>query len=253
MKKRTLAAIGLLSLLISAIALAPATMLRLLPLQGSGIELGRLSGSLWSGRSAYIVAQQHRLDEVSWTFLASSLLTARLGLQLEARHLGRPLSTVVEAGVDQTLYLQDTRLSLPASFINTMGWIPIGEIAGDISADIAHAEISHQSVPLAVGVLYWREASVTVAETARLGNVQITLDGIDDDKLLATLKSQGGDITLSGDAEVLPAGDYDVDVSMVAGNSASNNVKNTLRMFAKPQGDGSFSLSHQGNIFELGF
>lgn len=251
MRKRHLVLAGFISLLVFSLLLAPASLLRYFVADNAGIKLGRLSGTLWNGHANSLNIQQHRLDDINWSFKPSHLFLGRIALDLEARYQQQPVSTIAAVSLDQALYLDDTQANIPASLLADQLALPMGELDGQVQVALEKVRLAQQQVPLVNGQINWQQASITVADTARLGNVSITLDGYDAGVLNAVLQNQGGDLRLNGEGKVAENGDYDLQLDLVAGNSASNNVKNSLRMFAKPQPGGGYRVDNQGNIFKL--
>jgi hypothetical protein len=150
------------------------------------------------------------------------------------------------------LFINDLKAKLPASDIVTLANIPLAQLSGDISIDIEHAQWKQGELPTAIGQIYWNDASVTVMEAAALGNVSIMLDESDQQSLKATINNQGGDISIDGYAELVPEENYAVNIKLKTNAGASNNLKQSLGMFAKRQANGDFLFKNTGALNQIG-
>jgi len=81
-----------------------------------------------------------------------------------------------------------------------------------------------------------------VAETASLGNISIILSESPQQQLQAKIINQGGDIKITGSAELLPETNYTVDIKLLPTASASNNIRQSLGFFAQKQPGGEYLL-----------
>ncbi len=251
-RTRTLILIGLASYLLFLIAQAPASLLHhILPAQ-SGVSISGLQGALWNGRASLVRIQQRQLTDVSWSFNGWRLFTGKLAADVEARFNNQPVSTQVAVTLTGAIQLSDTRAQLDATTVGELAQIPIAQLGGRFQIALEHVELARGAPPVASGMILWKQASVTVAETVSLGDVEIQLQDAGDPPLLAVISNRGGDIRLDGKASIKPNGDYQLQLSMTPTADSSDNVRNSLKMFARPQNDGSYLLTNNGNLKQLG-
>ena len=84
------------------------------------------------------------------------------------------------------------------------------------------------------------------------GDIEITLVESDDFPLVATINNKGGQISLSGESHVRDDGNYNLELKLSPNNSASKNLRSSLKMFAEQQSDGSFVVKNAGNLEQFG-
>ena len=172
-------------------------------------------------------------------------------MELNARFSEQPIYTIAAATISGSIELADTRASLPAPLVAELAQIPMAQLEGMVSIDLQSAHLERDSLPQAKGTVRWQQAAVTIADTARLGdiNIQLTPDGSAYQQ--AVINNEGGDIALDGNANIEADGAYNIELDMLAGNNASENVRKSLGMFARPRPGGGYQLKHEGNLNDL--
>jgi len=118
--------------------------------------------------------------------------------------------------------------------------------------NIEHAQWRQGELPSASGEIKWRDAAVTIADTASLGNVSMVLGESEQQQLIASISNQGGDIAIEGTIELIPEADYSLNITLTPTASANNNIKQSLGMFAKRQANGEYQLKKSGSLNQLG-
>ena len=249
---RKLILIGVVSYLLFLIAQAPASLLQQFLPAESGISLNGLQGALWSGRAGNVRIQQHQLSNVQWSFNGWKLFTGKLAADIKAQFRGQAVSASIGLSAPGALTLDDTRAQIDAATVGELVQIPIAQLGGRVQIALDHVELPRGAPPVASGMIIWKQASVTVAETVSLGDVNIQLQDAGDPPLLAVISNRGGDIRLSGKASVKRNGDYQLQLNLKPSTSSSDNVRNSLKMFARPQNDGSYQIDNNGNLKQLG-
>jgi hypothetical protein len=254
MKRSTLILIGVASYLIFVIIQTPAIILHQLVAEDNpaGIKLGRLQGTLWQGKADAVQIQNHKLTDLQWSFSGWQLLLGRLAAAVEAQYQQQPITTDLSLSVSGTLALHNTHAVIDAGLVGDLIQMPIGQLNGSIELQLEHVELAQGTVPLASGIISWRQASITVAETASLGDVKIRLGESDAAPLIAIISNAGGDIKLDGDASVTASGDYKLLLNMLPSAGANRNIRNSLKLFAKPKANGGFEIDTSGNLEQLG-
>ena len=211
-----------------------------------------VSGSLWNGRAGKVITGKLSLDNVEWSFLPLRLLLAEVAIDVDAKFNDNPLESRLSTGISGILAVDDLNVRLTAPDVASLVVLPLGELSGDFFLRINSASFQPGSVPRIDGTLDWTNAAITVAETADLGNVSILLNEGDDSPLAASISNKGGQLSLSGNLTTDEAGQYSLKLSMKPNASASDNLINSLGMFAKKQRNGEFILNNTGNLKQLG-
>ena len=84
-----------------------------------------------------------------------------------------------------------------------------------------------------------------------LGVIDITVQPEESGAHIVTIKAQGGDVNIDGKVNLAANGEFSADVLLVPAATASPDVINGLRQFARPEPGGKFRLKQSGNINKL--
>ena len=254
MKPSRMIMLGIFSFLLFLIINTPAAVIRhVIPQSGTPvIKLGTLDGSLWNGSAGFVRINQHEFTDLNWSLKTWKLLLGTLSLSVDGNYQQGPVNGDVSISANRTLSLNNVNAQLDAKLLGNIVQIPIGELDGVIRIQLRDAVLSESTVPSANGIINWSQASITVAETASLGNVALTLAESADAPLTVRISNQGGDIKLDGNARLTQAGDYKLELNMLPSENASNNIANSLKLFAKSQADGNYLFTNSGNLSQLG-
>lgn len=134
------ALIGLLLVVVFAVAFAPATLLTMVfPAEG-GVELLQPQGTLWEGNADLYLAGQPA-GQADWDFQPASLLRGRLGYQLRLAGPDHSLQGLLSAGFGAARV--DLAGRLGAGFANQ--WLGAYDIAitGDLALEDVQARIPY--------------------------------------------------------------------------------------------------------------
>ena len=179
-------------------------------------------------------------------------MLAEACVELDAEYNKNPLSGQVSIGLDNAIQANNLKTTITAQALSQIVTMPMGEIAGDISVDLETLNWQQGGVPSANGVIKWNKASITIAETAQLGDITITLTESEESPINAKISNQNGQLAITGTAAIKATTDYNLDLTLTPNNKASNNLKSSLGLFAKPQTNGSFTVKNNGNLKQLG-
>ncbi|MGB5517634.1 MAG: type II secretion system protein N [Gammaproteobacteria bacterium] len=216
------------------------------------VTINNISGSMWSGQASIIITNKLILNNAHWSFLPSRLLLAKVAIDVEADLNDNPLNTRLSVGLNGNLIVDGLTTTLGAAELASVVVLPLGELSGGFQLQINKATFQPGTVPRVDGTLDWYQAAVTVVETAELGNVSILMNGNDTSPLTASINNTGGQLILNGGLTTDETGQYMLKLTMKPNASATDNLINSLAMFAKKQRDGAFMLVNNGNLKQLG-
>ncbi len=253
MKKRVYIFTAVASYFILLIATIPASLITNAVSDRSNITIHGISGSLWNGK-AYIISINNKveLNNTKWSFSLWKTLIGKISININSQYLDNDISAEVGTSFLGTYFVNNLKAKISAQEAAQLVDIPLVQLSGLISFNIDHAQWKQGELPLATGVINWKNAKVTVADTASLGNVSITLSESEQQLLNADIKNQGGDIKVSGTAELVPEANYAVSIKLLPASSASDNIKQSLGLFAKKQSNGEYLLNYSGPLNQLG-
>jgi len=253
MKKRVYIFTAVASYFILLIATIPASLITS-TIDDSGIvAMQGVSGSVWNGK-AYISSIDNRikLKNTQWSFSPWKILIGKISIDINSQYLENDISAEIGASFLGRYFVNNLEAEIPAQEVAQLLNIPLVQLSGLISLNIDHAQWKQGELPLATGVINWNNAEVTVADTASLGNVTITLSESEEELLNADIKNQGGDIKINGTAELVPEANYAVSIKLFPAASASDNIKQSLGLFAEKQNNGEYLLKHSGALNQMG-
>ena len=252
MKKRYYFITAIAAYLLILLATIPAKPITDLVSDSTPASIAGVSGTLWDGQARLIRINDIQLDQTHWSFNLWKLFIGQLSLNIDTSFLDESITAEAGSSFLGRVFINDLSATVSASEVTRLANIPIAKLDGPIILDIQHAQWKQGELPLASGSIKWNDASVSVAETASLGNVLILLSESDQQLLNAEIKNDGGDISISGNAELVAEADYAADITLAPNASASNNVKQSLGMFARRQPNGEYNIKKSGPLSSLG-
>jgi len=218
------------------------------------IDIRGASGTIWNGQAISIsINRTVQLDNTEWSFTIWKLLTGKITYQISSHYNKNPIEGEIGSSFLGQYFINDFTAKIAAEKLAKLADIPLVQLSGDIAFNIDHAHWKRDTLPLAIGTIRWDTAAITVADTVSLGEITIVLSENDEQLLNAEIKNKGGDILVSGKAELIPEANYSADIKLSPTSSASGNIKNSLALFAKKQKNGNFLLKKTGQINQLGF
>lgn len=251
MKKRYYLLTAIISYFVFLIATIPAKPITELINNNTPANIQGVSGTLWSGSAHLISANNIQLKKTQWSFKPWKLLTGKIAIDTKTHFSNNEITAETGTSFTGSYFINNLSATISAREIARLAKLPLAQLDGTIVLDIKHAQWKPDALPLANGSIKWNNASVTVAETASLGNVNIVLSESDQQFLRATINNQGGDIKISGSAELVPEKNYTVDIKLLPTASASNNIKQSLGFFAQRQASGEYLLKKSGSLNQI--
>ena len=217
------------------------------------VSINNVSGTLWNGRANAITTNRNvTLNNVEWSFLPWRLLLASVAISVNAEFNDKPLDARLSTGISGSLSVDDLNMKLDAADAASLVSLPLGELSGTFQLHIDNAYIEQGQVPRVNGTLTWNQASITIAESANLGNVSVLINEKDESPLSGSISNKGGHLALNGTFTTTAQGAYSLQLSMKPNASASSNLSSSIAMFARKQGNGEFIFNNKGNLKQLG-
>jgi len=217
------------------------------------VTIQGVSGTLWNGTAQRItVAPNHVIDDVNWSICSWRLLIGEVCVDLDSTYLNHSLQGQIGIGVTGNLSAQNLKTSMSAKALGQLAGLPLGELSGLVDINLDSLNWTRGEVPSATGSAFWKDASITVAETAFLGNITLTFEEGDTSPLIARISNKNGDIQVSGNININDDASYALELQLTPNNTASDNLISSLSMFSKKQSNGSFVFSNTGNLKQFG-
>ena len=154
------------------------------------VTINNVSGTLWNGRASAITTNKNlTLKNVEWSFLPWRLLLASIAINVNAEFNNNPIDARLATGISGNLSVDDLNMKLDAADVASLASLPVGELSGIFQLHIDNAYIKQGLVPRVNGTLTWNQASVTIAESADLGNVSVLINEQDESPLSASISN----------------------------------------------------------------
>lgn len=251
MKKRYYLLTAVISYFVFLIATIPAKPVTDLLSANSPVTIQGVSGTLWNGKAYIVSFEDIQLKKTEWSFNLWKLFIGSIAIDFSSRFSNNDISAELGTSFTGRYFVNDLTAKITAQEITQLAEIPLAQLDGMISLNIEHAHWKLGELPLATGEIKWTDATVTVAETASLGNISILLSESEQQLLNAEIKNQGGDIKINGTAELVAEADYSVEIKLHPTATASNNIKQSLGLFAQKQPNGEFLLKKSGSLNQI--
>ncbi|MDT8281540.1 MAG: type II secretion system protein N [Gammaproteobacteria bacterium] len=252
MKKKYYYLTAIISYLSLLIATIPASTVIALLDKNSPVTMQGITGTLWHGKAYSIMIDDTvKLTDTEWSVTAWKIISGRLAMQIDTHYQKNNISGEIGASFLGRIFINELTAKISAADVSKLAAIPLAQLDGLISLDITHAEWKQGELPLASGRIIWENATVTVADTTSLGNVTITLGESEQQQLSADIQNQGGDIKISGSAELMAEADYAVDIKLLPTASANSNIKQSLGLFAQRTNNGEYILKKSGSLEQI--
>lgn len=217
------------------------------------LKVQNIDGTIWQGSAQQVIIKSsHIFKDVNWSVCVMHLLMGEACVDFDASYNKNPLSGQIAVDMNKNIQGNNIKTSITAKALSEMFTMPMGEVAGDINVNLATLNWQQGGVPAISGIIQWNNASVTIAETAKLGDVTITLKEPADNPIDAEISNQDGHLAINGQVSLSDKTDYAVDLKLVPRNKANANLTNSLSLFAQPGPNGSFILKNSGNLKQLG-
>ena len=254
MKKKYYIFTAIVSYFLLLTATIPAKHFTRLINNNTPITIQGSSGTIWSGKAyAVSINKTAQLKNTEWSFSLWKLLIGQIATDIKTQYSGNSINTELGLSFLGRYFVNRLTAKIPAKDVAELADIPLAQLSGLISLNIDHAHWKQGELPVVSGQINWKDATITFADTASLGNVLITLGESEQQLLNADIKNQGGDIKITGTAELKPEADYVVNIKLSPTASAGSNIKQSLGLFAKKQPNGDYLFKESGPLSQIGF
>ncbi len=252
MKKRYYIIIGIVSYLFFTLGNVPAA--KVISMIDLPIKLYGVQGSIWSGSADKAIIQgKPPIDNLSWSINPAMILFAHLSGEVKGSFQNQNVIGNISYSALGSFSASNVRASIDATTVQNLMQLPMGELSGKFNINVEAFTANPEGMPEITAKIKWQNAKVTLIDTVDLGTVTLDIKPNDRDQLTANVSNINGHLTLKGDANVDDKKAYNLDLSITAETKANDNLRQSLKLFAKRQTDGSYLVKRKGNLSELGF
>ncbi|WP_306519255.1 type II secretion system protein N [Rheinheimera sp.] len=250
MKKSMLWALGITAYLLFALVLTPANVWLKLVTLPADVQLGPVTGTLWSGQIAGVQKAPFYLPQLSWQLQPSLLWRGKLGLKMQGGNLRDSnlpyLAVQAELGVGQLL-LNNSTIRLPVAPIIPQLQLPMPvDASGAIVLNLKDFVLGQPYCAALDGKASWQQAKF------KTPTGWIDLQAID-----AVLNCDNGNISLQTTADNplgllvkadILQGSYQIAGTLKPAASMPKEVHQAMQFVGQADAEGRFPLKLQGRI-----
>lgn len=255
MKKRYYILIAVLSYLFFTLGNVPAAKVISLIEKNTNIpvKLYGVHGSLWNGGAEKVLAQgQPPIDNLQWSINPAMLLLAQLNGEVTGSIKNQNIIGDFNVSALGTISASNVRARINAPVMQELIQMPLGELDGIFNINIEHLELKQQGIPMVKANLKWENAKLTMVESVDLGFVDLSITSDENDNLSAKILNKKGQLLIDGNAVLDEKKAYNLNLRITPETNATDNIRQSIAMFARRQTDGSYLLKRKGNLSDLG-
>ncbi len=245
---RILAIAGGVALLLFLLSSPPARILASIT-DGTGIQLGSVSGTLWQGKARTINIQGLVLREIEWDIAPLALLVGKLSMDIRSDLPGGFANGHLALSAGGTLSVSN--LEIAADIKPFSKALNLSSAGGEISSRIDHLEAADGWFRSLIGTvrignyILVPERGTQTAVTAGF-EVLFDVESVGEDKSLSgTVRDIGGPFEIDAELFLTPPANYELKGRIAARPGAPKNLSQDLGLLgpASPQGGYEFSLA----------
>ncbi len=214
------------------------------------LKLSGLSGTIWDGRASSAQVFGQELGALTWKLKAKPLLTDGI-VDTHLNLDGGAVAADADTQRSQTgeISISNGTFRFPASLASPALDIPQLNLLGDIEGKLDRAQLNGILLTNASGTLHWKNAAVSGAAQAALGDLEANFSSDAAGVIHGTAHDLGGPLQLDGTFNV-GGGNFDVDAHLAA-RDGNAQVAEALRFIGQPDADGTSHLIIRGQLFKL--
>jgi general secretion pathway protein N len=213
------------------------------------VKLSGLTGTIWQGRASSAQVFGQELGALTWELHPQPLLQGIVAAHLTVDGGAIAATTDAQRMSDGTIELSAGTFHFPATLAAPALDIPALNLLGDVEGKLDRARLQGVLLSAASGSMRWKNAAVSGAAQAQLGDLEATFASAADDAITGTAHDLGGPLQLSGTFNV-SAGSFDVDAHLAA-RDGNAQVAEALHYIGQPDADGTSHLVIHGQLFKL--
>jgi general secretion pathway protein N len=216
-------------------------------------ELTGIRGTVWSGSAASGSINGFSVQDVRWNVKPWTLLTGRIGANLEARLADGFLNTGITASTSRVQF-NDVRGGASLATIASM--LPVRGMRGQASVALSSLEIENGWPSKILGELKLAALEITPfvpngssSSLVPLGDYAVTFGDAPARSIAARFVDNGGPLEVAGTLVVNPSREYTFDALIKPRSGASQQLVDGLNvMTADPDSNGRRRLTLTGSL-----
>ena len=211
-----------------------------------GLQLGNLSGSVFSGQSGSASYAGLDLGTVDWRLQPLALLLLRIEYRLAFSHPDNSghVTVGVKAGGDVYGKSLDMQL-LPDRLLNRFSPVTL-VTRGSVEMLVDSFELEGEQLRNVSGTVHWRDGAIESPLVLPLGDLGMVLESRE--ATLAAVVNRGGDMGLSGEILLQPGNRYAVDLALKPAGGLASGTRDLLDATLQRHPAGGYILKTNGTL-----
>jgi hypothetical protein len=209
----------------------------------SGVAIGDIRGSAWSGSAGEVSVAGIYLRDVQWEFSPLQLFTGVLGYQVNATPISGFVESEVSVGFSGALNLTDLKASLPLEIFAE--FIGISGLQGSGSFQFDRLKIVDGMAVAADGTLKIADLLVPIVGRDSLGAYTVEFF-TQNDGISASIEDNDGAVDLAGRLELRPDRSFEFVAEVIANSRTPEGVRRQLRFLGPANERGQQELRLEG-------
>lgn len=211
-----------------------------------GLQLGDVSGTVFSGHSSRAIYQGIDLGKIDWHFRPLALLLLRLEYHLEFSHPDNSgqVNIGIRPGGDVRGHALEMEL-VPDRLVNRFSPVSI-QSSGSLDLVLDSFEVAGEQLRAVTGTAAWRDAAIESPVVLPLGEIGLTLESRADTLVAAV--TRGGELGLSGEILLQPGNRYSVDLVLRPEAGIGSDMRELLAAAMQPHSSGGYQLKTSGRF-----
>lgn len=206
MRRWLLVLLGLTVFLVALAAFLPASLaLAQVEKRVPGLRFEEVSGTLWRGSAGRIELRSQTLGRLQWQLSPLSLLGGAVAIRAHWQDGEREARGRIWFR-DRRLHLHEVDARMPAAVLQSALGVPELRPLGRVVLRLERMEIEQGRATAVEGEGWWRDAAVTGAAAATLGELHARLHPTPDGGVGGILQDLGGPLSLAGEFALTQTG-----------------------------------------------
>lgn len=209
------------------------------------LQLGGISGTVWSGRAAEAALGGLYFRSLEWQFRPTALLTGKLGYGIESAPAGSYVKGDVAVGMGATVTASDIEAVLPLAYLGRL--LGAGNIEGRLTASITEFR-AEDGVPVhANGTAEITGLYIPQVSDAAIGGFKAEFFS-EDSGITASIEDETAVIDLAGSLQLSREGAYLLQAQIGATSRTPAGLRQQLEYLGPANARGQRPLRLEGRL-----
>lgn len=240
-------AAGLLVFVAALLVFLPAAIaLRQVEARVPGLRFDDVSGTVWHGRAGRALIGAHDYGRLQWRVHPLALLRGALAADIDWQDGDRHARGRVSYGFG-VLRAEAVQAGFPATVLQRVLDTPALQPHGRVEVHVARAEFDGHEPRLLEGDAVWREAAVSGAARAALGDIRARFGLLPDGGVGGSVEDAGGALAVQGEFRI-DGGGYRAELRL---DARDPEAAGALQWIGQPRAGGGRVLRLEGRWLEI--